>query len=73
MHITFYKHISNINNGDNAQQNYLLFELLLNPPAAFVVKKTRFLSKIFSNSEFRMRVYKGKIKVEATVSLCTHF
>ena len=73
IHITFYKHILNIINGDNVQQNYLSIEPLLNLLATFFVEKTRFLSIFFSNSEFRMRVYKGKLKLETKVSLFTHF
>ena len=45
---------------------------MLNLPAAFFVEKIRFLLIFFSNSEFGMRVYKGKI--EATkegIPLCT--
>ena len=62
IYITFHKHISNINNGDNAQQNYVSIEPLLNLLVAFFVEKMRFPSKFFSNSEFGMRVYKGKIE-----------
>ena len=58
----FYKHILHINNGNNAQKHYLPIKLLLNLLAAFCVEKTRFLSIFFSNSEFRMRVYRGKIE-----------
>ena len=63
MHITFYKHTSKKNNGNNVQQNYLSIKPLLNLLAAFFVEKTRFFSIFFSNSEFEMRVYKGKIEV----------
>ena len=44
------------------QTNHLSIELLQNFLAAFFVEKTRFLSKFFSDSEFGMRVYKGKIE-----------
>ena len=72
IHNTFYKHILNSNNGDNAQKNYLLIELLLNFLAAFFVEKTRFLSKFFSDSEFGMRVYKGKMEARnESISLYT--
>ena len=65
IHVTFYKHISNTSNKDNAQQNYLSIEPLLNLLVAFFVEKTKFLSNFFSNSEFGMRVYKGKIKARS--------
>ena len=72
IYITFYKHLLNTINRINAQQNYLLIELLLNLLAAFCVEKTRFLSNFFSNSEFRMRVYKGKIEARnESISLYT--
>ena len=58
----FYKYILNISNANNVQKNYLSIELLLKLLAAFCIEKTRFLSIFFSNSEFRMRVYKGKIE-----------
>ena len=61
INITFYKHILSISNGNNTQQNYLPIELLLNLLATLCVEKTRFLSIFFSNSEFGMRVYRGKI------------
>ena len=47
---------------NDVQQNYLSIEPLLNLLTAFFVEKTRFLSKKISNSEFGMRVYKGKIE-----------
>ena len=62
IHINFYKHVLNIDTFNNAKQNYLLIELLLNPLATFFVEKTRFLPIFFSNSEFGMRVYRGKIE-----------
>ena len=72
IHITFYKHILNIHNGNNVQQNYLLIEPLLNLVVEFFVEKTRSLSIFFSNSEFGMRVYKGKIEARSeSISLYT--
>ena len=73
IHIIFYKHISNIIYGNNTQKYYLSIKPLLNLLAIFFVEKTRFLSKFFWNSEFVMRVYRGKLKLETKVSLCTHF
>ena len=61
IHIAFYKHTSKIIYRNNMQQNYLSIKSLLHLLAAFVVEKTRFLSIFFSNSEFWMRVYKGKL------------
>ena len=61
IHITFYKHILNINSGSNAQKKYLPIELLPNYLAVLFIEKTRFSSIFFSDSEFWMRVYKGKI------------
>ena len=49
IHITFYKHIFNINNGDNLHKKYLSIELLLSFLAAFFVEETRFLSIFFQN------------------------
>ena len=60
--ITFYKDVSNIDNVANANQNYLSIELLLNLLAAVFIEKTRFLPNFFSDPEFGMRVYKGKIE-----------
>ena len=60
--ITVYKHNLNISYENNTQNNYLSIELLLNLLATLFVEKTRFLSKKFSDSKFRMRVYKGKIE-----------
>ena len=60
IHITFHKHILNIINLDNVQNYYLSIELLRNLLAAFFVEKTRFLSKIFSNSEFGDEGIQGK-------------
>ena len=57
IHITFYKYILNISIENNAQQNYLSIEPLLNFLAAFFAEKTRFLSEYFSNSESGIRVY----------------
>ena len=37
---TFYKHILNINNGNDVQQKYLSIEPLMSLLAAFFVKKT---------------------------------
>ena len=51
-----------MNNGNNTQKNYLSIEPLPNVLAAFFIKKTRLLSKTFSNSGFGMRVYRGKNK-----------
>ena len=65
IHITFYKHISNANDGDNVQNNYLSIEPFLNLLTAFFVKKTKFLSNFFLNSEFGMRVYRGKIEARS--------
>ena len=61
IHITFYKYPLKIVHWNNVQQNYLSIELLLNLLAAFFVEKTRFLWIFFSNSEFGIRVYKGKL------------
>ena len=44
------------------QKSYISIELLQNLLAAFFVEKTRFLSNFFSDSEFGMRVYKGKME-----------
>ena len=72
IHIAFYKHILHINNGNNAQKHYLPIKLLLNLLAASFVEKTRYLSIFFSNSEFGMRVYKGKIEARSEdISLYT--
>ena len=60
IHIAFYKHTSKIIYRNNMQQNYLSIKPLMHLLAAFVVEKARFLSIFFSNSEFGMRVYKGK-------------
>ena len=62
IYITFYNYVSNINNVNNARSNYLSIELLLNLLTEFFVEKTRFFPKIVSNSEFEMRVYRGKIE-----------
>ena len=43
-------------------KNYSSNELFLNLSTEFFVEKTRFLSKKFSDSEFGMRVYKGKME-----------
>ena len=54
------------------QKYYLSIEPLLNLLAAFHVEKTKLLSNFFSNSEFGMRVYKGKIEARSQgISLCT--
>ena len=58
--ITFYKHILNPINRNNAHKNYLSIKLLLNLLVKFFAEKTRFVSNFFSNSEFGMRVYRGK-------------
>ena len=65
IHITFYKYILVINNRNTTQKKYLSIEPLLNRIAAFFVEKTRFLLIFFSNSEFGMRVYKGKIEARS--------
>ena len=62
IHITFYNYIQNIINCNNVQKKYLSIELLQNFLAAFFVEKARFLSNFFSDSEFGMRVYKGKME-----------
>ena len=62
IHVTFYKHVSDIGKVNDVQHNFLSIKPLLSLLAAFFVEKTRFLSKIFSNSEFGMRVFKGKIE-----------
>ena len=64
IYITFYKHALNISNGDDVQQNYISIEPLLNFLATFCIEKTGFLSIFFSNSEFGMKVYRGKIEAE---------
>ena len=61
IHIPFYKHISSISNAKYTQKNHLSIEPSLNFLSAFSVQKTRFLPKKVSNSEFGMRVYRGKI------------
>ena len=44
----------------------------MNLLAAFLVEKTRFVSIFFSNSEFGMRVYRGKIEARnGSISLYT--
>ena len=53
------------------QQNYLSIEPLLNFLVEFFVEKTRFLLKFFSNSEFEMRVYREKLKLETDILLYT--
>ncbi len=73
IHITFYKYILKINNKDDAQWNYLSFKPLLSLLVALFIKKTKCLSIFFSNSEFGMRVYKGKIEARNEDIFCTHF
>ena len=73
VHIIFYKHNSNISNENNAKKKYLSIETLMNLLSALFIEKPRFLSIFFSNSEFGMRVYKGKLKLKMKISLCTHF
>ena len=47
-------------------------ELLLNLLATFFIEKTRFFSILFSNSEFGMRIYRGKIEARSKdISLYT--
>ena len=58
----FVKHILNLSNENNAQKNCLSIEPLLDLLTAFFVEKTRFSSIFFSNTEFGMRAYKGKIE-----------
>ena len=73
MHNIFYKHISNIINGNNAQKNYFSIEPLLNLLSAFFVEKSRFLS-IFSQIQDLGWGYTGeKLKLEAKVFPCTRF
>ena len=62
IHNTFCMYILNISNGDNVKKKYLLIESLLNLLVKFFVEKMRFLSKQIWNSEFGIRVYKGKIE-----------
>ena len=64
IHVVFHKHILNISNRENAQSNYLSIEPLQNLLAAFFIEKTKFLSIFFSNPEFGMRVYRGKIEAK---------
>ena len=71
MHIIFYKHVSYVSNWNNEQKNYLFTELLLSLLAAVFAEKTRSLSIFFSNSEFGLRVYRGKVKLEMIVSVYT--
>ena len=59
---TFHNYILNIINENYALPNYLSVEPLLNLLVAFFVEKTGCLSNFFSNSEFGIRVYKGKIE-----------
>ena len=73
IYIIFYNYVLNISNGKNAQQNYLSIELLLNLLAASFVEKTKILPFFFSNSEFGMRVYKGKIEARNEDISFTHF
>ena len=61
IHIICYKYILKINNKDDAQWNYLSFKPLLSLLVALFIKKTKCLSIFFSNSEFGIRVYRGKI------------
>ena len=65
IHNAFYKHVFNLSNANNANQNYLSIELLSNFLTTFFVEKTRLLSKLFSNSEFWMSVYEGKIEARS--------
>ena len=72
VHITFYKYILNISNGDHTPKNYLSNESLLSLIATFFVENTRFLPNFSLNSEFGMRVYRGKIKARSEgISLYT--
>ena len=64
IHVVFHKHILNISNRENAQSNYLSIEPLQNLLAAFFIEKTKFLSIFFSNPEFGMRIYRGKIEAK---------
>ena len=64
IHITFYKYILNAIGRYNTQQNYISIESLLTLIAIFFVEKARFLSRKISNSEFRTRVYKGKMEAK---------
>ena len=69
---TFCKYISNINNENDARQNYLSIKILWNLLVTFFAEETRYLSIIFSNSEFGMRVHKGKIQARnESISLYT--
>ena len=72
IHIIFYKYISKIRNGNNAQKNYLSIKPLKNLLVNFSVEKTGSLSIFFSNPEFGMRVYKGKVEARSEgISLYT--
>ena len=73
IHITFYKHVSNINICNNIQQNYLPIKLLRNLLAAFFIAKIRFLSIFFQNQNLAWGYTREKSKLESKVYLCTHF
>ena len=71
--IAFYKHASKLVYGNNVQQNYLSIEPLLNLLAAFVVEKTRFLSKFFQIQSLGWGYTRENLEVKTRVSLCTYF
>ena len=73
IHITFYKHISSINNENDAQKKYLSTELLKNLLAAFFVEKTRFLPIFFQIQNLGWGYTREKLKLETKVSFCIHF
>ena len=73
IHITFYKHTFKISNGNNVQQNYQSIEPLLNFLAVFFIEEIRFLSIFFQIQNWGWGYTGGKLKLEAKVSLCTHF
>ena len=72
VHITFYKHISNVSYLSDAQNNYLSIELLHNLLATFFVEKPRFF-QFFQIQNLEWGYTGEKLKLETTIFHGKHF